>query len=193
MFRRARRGWPRLPAPHPEIVAQQAADLPQPATAAAVAQTSASAETVPGTMAESGAVESMRCVFGAVRVGPLLGRLRLHLQTEHFLAVHRGDAEWQDACAGASLALNEIVTGFTEAEFNAPLAPHGPQGVAVRTDCRCCAPCADRNDEGCPVAATQAHSRTADSSSPAKGGLLGMTIPGSRSAVSATTPGMGAR
>jgi hypothetical protein len=95
------------------------------------AQTSPSAGVVPSAIAERGAAESTRCGFGAVRVGPLLGRLRLHLQTERFLAVHRGDFVWQEGCAAASLALNEIVAGLDQAEFDAPLTPQHAQSAHV--------------------------------------------------------------
>jgi hypothetical protein len=65
----------------------------------------------------------MRCGFGAVRVGALLGRLRLHLQTDRFLAVHRGDTLWEQGCVGAALALAVIAAGMQEAELNAALPP----------------------------------------------------------------------
>ena len=71
---------------------------------------------------EAAAREPLRCGFGAVRVGALLGRVRLHLQTERFLAVHRGDAMWENGCLHASLALGEIVSRMTEGEMNTPLA-----------------------------------------------------------------------
>ena len=64
----------------------------------------------------------LRCGFGAVRVGALLGRLRLHLQTERFLAVHRGDTMWERGCLGAALALAVMVAGMQEAELDAALA-----------------------------------------------------------------------
>jgi hypothetical protein len=68
----------------------------------------------------------MRCAFGAVRVGALLGRVRLHLQTDRFLAVHRGDALWEESCRQAALALAEIVSRMPEGEMDSPLAsPHG--------------------------------------------------------------------
>jgi hypothetical protein len=73
----------------------------------------------------------MRCGFGAVRVGALLGRLRLHLQTERFLAVHRGDILWERGCVGAALALAVIAAGMQEAELDAPLSAavaQNPQG-----------------------------------------------------------------
>jgi hypothetical protein len=63
----------------------------------------------------------MRYGFGAVRVGALLGRLRLHLQTERFLAVHRGDTIWERACLGAALALAVMVAGMQEEELDASL------------------------------------------------------------------------
>jgi hypothetical protein len=71
--------------------------------------------------AEVAACEPMRCGFGAVRVGALLGRLRLHLQTERFLAVHRGDTMWERGCLGAALALAVMVAGMQETDLDAPL------------------------------------------------------------------------
>ena len=65
--------------------------------------------------------EPMRCGFGAVRVGALLGRVRLHLQTDRFLAVHRGDAVWGVGCLQAALALAEIVSQMREGEMDAAL------------------------------------------------------------------------
>jgi hypothetical protein len=74
--------------------------------------------------------EALRYGFGAVRVGALLGRLRLHLQTERFLAVHRGDALWEEGCLGAAFALADVVAGLAEDEFNSPL-PRDPQEPSV--------------------------------------------------------------
>lgn len=127
---------------------------------------------------ETAAREPMRCAFGAVRVGALLGRVRLHLQTDRFLAVHRGDARWEQACREAGLALAEIVSRMAEAEMDAPLW----QAVI---------PSPSGTDEGSAVAVHD--SRTADSSSSAKGGLLGMTIPAADGAVSPVTPPKGAQ
>jgi len=64
----------------------------------------------------------MRCAFGATRAGALLGRLRLHLQTERFLAVRRDDAIWEAACLVASVALGEMVATLSESEMQAPLS-----------------------------------------------------------------------
>ncbi len=64
----------------------------------------------------------MRCAFGATRAGALLGRLRLHLQTERFLAVRRDDAMWEAACLLASVALGDLVAGLSEDEMQAPLS-----------------------------------------------------------------------
>ena len=95
--------------------------------------------------------EPMRCSFGAVRVGALLGRVRLHLQTDRFLAVHRGDALWEKGCREAALALAEIVSRMAEEEMDAAL-PSGQQipqgrltapvhalfsGVALRARAEC--------------------------------------------------------
>lgn len=57
----------------------------------------------------------LRLHFGATRAGALLGRLRLHLTTERFLAERRGDAVWDAACAGAARAVDRIAAGMTSA------------------------------------------------------------------------------
>ena len=77
--------------------------------------------------------EPMRCGFGAVRVGALLGRVRLHLQTDRFLAVHRGDGVWEEGCLAAAFALADVVAGMQEAELDAPLTrpPQRSAGVAL--------------------------------------------------------------
>ena len=76
-----------------------------------------------GARAEVAGGEPARCGFGAVRVGALLGRLRLHLQTDRFLAAHRGDAGGEAGCVGAALALGELVSRLSEEELNALLGP----------------------------------------------------------------------
>jgi hypothetical protein len=123
--------------------------------------TGAKAAALPNSELETAAREPMRCVFGAVRVGALLGRVRLHLQTDRFLAVHRGDALWEEACREAGLGLAAIVAGMQEAALSAWL------GQAV-------IPSAPQAGQGSAVAAHA--SRTADSSSSANGRLFGMTI-----------------
>ena len=70
----------------------------------------------------------MRCAFGATRAGALLGRLRLHLQTERFLAVRRDDAMWEAACLVASVALGDMVAALSEDEMQLPLSPAGTTG-----------------------------------------------------------------
>jgi hypothetical protein len=65
--------------------------------------------------------EPVRCGFGATRVGALLGRLRLHLQTDRFLAAHRGDAMWEAGCLRAALALADVVAAMPENQMDAPL------------------------------------------------------------------------
>ncbi|PYU35003.1 MAG: hypothetical protein DMG31_04865 [Acidobacteria bacterium] len=77
---------------------------------------------------EAPARESLRCGFGAVRVGALLGRVRLHLQTERFLAAHRGDALWEAGCVGAAVALADLVAAMPENQMDAPL-PGSPCSV----------------------------------------------------------------
>jgi hypothetical protein len=81
--------------------------------------------------AEVAAREPVRCGFGAVRVGALLARLRLHLQTDRFLAVHRGDAVWEAGCLKAALALADIVAGMREGELDASLPPQRLQDRPV--------------------------------------------------------------
>ena len=76
---------------------------------------------------DAAAREPMRCAFGAVRVGALLGRVRLHLQTDRFLTVHRGDTLWEAACREAGLALAGLVWRMAEAEMAAPLASQRTQ------------------------------------------------------------------
>ena len=91
-------------------------------------QTSPATEAAKGAAAEATACAPLRCGFGAVRVGALLGRVRLHLQTDRFLAVHRGDAVWDESCLAAAWTLADIVAGMQEAELDAPLNPqHAPQ------------------------------------------------------------------
>lgn len=80
-------------------------------------------------VAEQGPV---RCAFGAVRVGALLGRLRLHLQTDRFLAVHRGDAAWEAGCLQAALTLAEVVSAMAQGDLDAPLA--SPQGRSLPSE-----------------------------------------------------------
>lgn len=75
----------------------------------------------------------MRCAFGATRAGALLGRLRLHLQTERFLAVRRDDAIWEAACLVASVALGELVAALSESEMQAPLPRQAQPAVCVGT------------------------------------------------------------
>lgn len=86
---------------------------------AAASQAATEAET--GAAAQVPEKPPMRCAFGATRAGALLGRLRLHLQTERFLAVRRDDAMWEAACLVASVALGELVAALSESEMQAPL------------------------------------------------------------------------
>jgi hypothetical protein len=112
----------------------------RPEAALSASQISAATEAPNSAAAEVAACEPMRCGFGAVRVGALLGRLRLHLQTERFLAVHRGDILWERGCVGAALALAVIAAGMQEAELDAPLATSfsaassssGPRGQKLK-------------------------------------------------------------
>ena len=101
-----------------------------PEAAPSALQISTATEAPNSAAAEVAACEPMRCGFGAVRVGALLGRLRLHLQTERFLAVHRGDTMWERGCLGAALALAVMVAGMQETELDAPLCTSAPQDRA---------------------------------------------------------------
>jgi hypothetical protein len=103
-----RRPSPRLPVPLPE-------------TAPGTPELPAATEVPNSAPMEAAVCAPMRCGFGAVRVGALLGRLRLHLQTDRFLAVHRGDTLWEEGCVGATLALAVVVAGMQEGELDALL------------------------------------------------------------------------
>ena len=48
--------------------------------------------------------------FAATRVGVLLERLRLHLETDRFLAERRRDAIWESGCDYAALALGRLAS-----------------------------------------------------------------------------------
>ena len=96
-------------------------------------ETSAVSEAAKVAPVEAVPREPLRCCFGAVRVGALLGRVRLHLQTDRFLAVHRGDGVWEEGCLAAAFALADVVAGMQEAELDAPLTrpPQRSAGVAL--------------------------------------------------------------
>ena len=99
----------------------------RPEAAANSQQSSARREAATIATPEAGVHERTRCGFGAVRVGALLARLRLHLQTDRFLAVHRGDTMWETGCMAAALALADVVAGMQQAELDTLLAPQGTQ------------------------------------------------------------------
>ena len=84
-------------------------------------QIAAATEAPNSSATEAAVCEPQRCGFGAVRVGALLGRLRLHLQTDRFLAAHRDDDVWEEGCVGAALALADVAAGMPEKELDAPL------------------------------------------------------------------------
>jgi hypothetical protein len=67
--------------------------------------------------------EPTRYRFGATRVGALLGRLRLHLQTNRFLARHLGDALWEAGCGAATLAVERLIAGMQARKMNARIFP----------------------------------------------------------------------
>ena len=67
--------------------------------------------------------EPTRCRFGATRVGALLGRMRLHLQTNRFVAGHLGDALWEAGCGAATLAVERLIAGMQARKMNARIFP----------------------------------------------------------------------
>jgi hypothetical protein len=77
--------------------------------------------------------EPTRCVFGATRVGALLGRLRLHLQTDRFLASHRRDEVWEAGCGDATDAVERLITQMPARKRDAWLASRrSPSSGSVR-------------------------------------------------------------
>jgi len=67
--------------------------------------------------------EPTRCRFGATRVGSLLGRVRLHLQTSRFVARHLGDALWEAGCGAATLAVERLIAGMPARKMTARIFP----------------------------------------------------------------------
>lgn len=94
----------------------------------------------------------MRCAFGATRAGALLGRVRLHLQTERFLAVRRDDAIWEAGCLLASIALGNLVAELSEDEMKIPLSGQAQRAALASVASGAIASGADR-----PVAPGGAH------------------------------------
>jgi hypothetical protein len=76
-----------------------------------------------GSNAQIGVKEPTRCRFGATRVGALLGRVRLHLQTNRFVARHLGDALWEAGCGAAALAVERLIAGMPARKMNARIFP----------------------------------------------------------------------
>lgn len=182
-------GMPRPRRPNPRLPLAESEVPPVPNSQ----RTSAVSEAVKIAPAGLVAREPLRCGFGAVRVGALLGRVRLHLQTDRFLAVHRGDGVWDEGCLAAAFALADVVAGMQEAEFDALLrqavipSPPGAEGSTVAVQ-------ANRTADSpvCGARGTPPESRHRTSSS-AKGGLLGMTVPGAYDTASAVATRRGAR
>jgi hypothetical protein len=59
--------------------------------------------------------------FGTKRVGVLLDRLRLHLETDRFLAERRRDPIWEVGCDYAVLALGRLASRFCASARDASL------------------------------------------------------------------------
>ncbi len=67
------------------------------------------------------------CWFGATCVGVLLERMRLHLNTQRFLAARRGDHLWEASCDYAALSLERIGSRLRPGMFGQPLFPAKPR------------------------------------------------------------------
>ena len=77
--------------------------------------------------------EPTRCVFGATRVGALLGRVRLHLQTGRFLARHRRDVLWEAGCGDARDVVERLIARMPARKRDARLASRrSPSSGSVR-------------------------------------------------------------
>ena len=79
--------------------------------------------------------EPTRCRFGATRVGALLRRVRLHLQTNRFLARHLGDAMWEEACGDATRAVEHLLAGMPAREMDVRIFCRRPLRRAARRAC----------------------------------------------------------
>jgi len=58
---------------------------------------------------------------GATCAGALLGRLRLHLITQRFLAGRRGDRMWEASCDYAALSLEQLAARMRPGMLEQPL------------------------------------------------------------------------
>jgi hypothetical protein len=83
--------------------------------------------------AEIAVKEPTRCRFGATRVGALLRRVRLHLQTNRFLARHLGDAMWEEACGDATLAVEHLIAGLPTRQMDARIFCRRPLRRTARS------------------------------------------------------------
>ncbi len=73
---------------------------------------------------------AMVCSFGATRVGMLLERVRLHLRTQRFLALRRGDAVWEASCDYAGLAIGQLASRLRPEALERRLEKTGATGGA---------------------------------------------------------------
>jgi hypothetical protein len=71
------------------------------------------------------------CAMGVTRVGPLLRRLRMHLQTERFLARLRPDGVWAGGCDDAMAAIERLEAKMSVREIER-LLPPAPSDVVLR-------------------------------------------------------------
>ena len=74
------------------------------------------------------------CSFGAVRVGPMIERVRLHVTTDRFLAGRRGDKIWEAACDYAALALTRLESRLRPATLGGWIC--APAGAGQRSPAR---------------------------------------------------------
>ena len=71
--------------------------------------------------------DAMTCGFGAMRVGAMLNRLRLHLTTDRFLAERRGDVAWEAACDYSAMVLAYMATQLSPEGLAEPLSRRMPE------------------------------------------------------------------
>jgi hypothetical protein len=76
-------------------------------------------------------VAELVCSFGAIPVGTLLERLRLHLGTQRFLAARRDDRLWEASCNYAALTVTRLAARLRPEVYRAELLP-AARAVRVR-------------------------------------------------------------
>lgn len=131
----------------------------------------ADAEKIAATTAPTSAPkEDCVCSFGATRVGALIGRVRLHVTTDRFLAARRGDRLWEAACDYAALALTRLESRMRPAALDDWICTRGGAGLA---------PAAGYGDDLHPAKTTAAAARGARAcaSAPVGHAVRGACVP----------------